>query len=131
MDWKFILTFLVASTATWIAKSYFDSYLRKKGENLATREDVEKITRIVEGVKSEVSVQLELVKWELGKKAIVHRLAAEKEFEALAEIGKALYDLQSSEPTVPSSSLCAGLARGFAVAVTVGNGDMRWLSWTL
>ncbi|HEU0143434.1 MAG TPA: hypothetical protein VFQ47_01495 [Nitrososphaera sp.] len=96
MDWKITLTFVIASIITWIARSYLDSYVRKKGENLATKEDIEEITRKVEGVKSEVSVKLELIKWELGKKATIHRLAAEKEFEALAEIGKALYELQSA-----------------------------------
>jgi hypothetical protein len=71
-------------------------YALEKAKGLATKEDIEEITCKVEGVRSEVSVKLELIKWELGKKATIHWLAAEKEFEALAEIGKALYELKSA-----------------------------------
>jgi len=129
MDWTHItfasvITFIV----TWLARPYLGSYLTKKGENravqedldkinrqleeiksefigpnayalekargLATKEDIGEITRKVEDVKSDVSLKLELIKWELSKKATIHRLAAEKEFSALAEIGTALYELQ-------------------------------------
>ena len=37
---------------------------------------------------------MELIKWELGKKATIHRLAAESEFKALTEIAKHLYEIQ-------------------------------------
>src|ERR1700724_1636329 len=104
MTWKLTLIFLAGSVVTWIVKAYFDSYFRKKAENLATKQDIEEITRTVEGVKREVSVQLELIKWELSKKATIHRLAAEKEFEALSEIGNALYDLQSATSTLRPSA---------------------------
>lgn len=129
MDWTHIsLASAITFIATWLARPYFGSYLTKKGENravredldkinhqleaiksefvgpnayalekakgLATKEDIGEITRRVEDVKSEVSLKLELIKWELSKRATIHRLAAEKEFNALAEIGKALYELQ-------------------------------------
>jgi len=96
MGLKLLVTFIIASIITWIARTYIDSYLKAKGTNLATKEDVEEITRKVEGVKSEVSLKLEVIKWELGKKATVHRLAAEKEFEALIQIGTTLYSLKMS-----------------------------------
>ena len=35
-----------------LARTYLPSYLRKKGENLATKEDIEEITQGIEGVKS-------------------------------------------------------------------------------
>jgi hypothetical protein len=119
-----VITFVVG----WLIRTYFDSYLKKKGENLAvkedldainrqlesirsefiapnayaaekakglaTKEDVGEITRNVEEVRSEVTANLELIKWELSKKATIHRLAAEREFEALGEIGEALYKMQ-------------------------------------
>jgi hypothetical protein len=94
MDWKILIAVTFASTLTWMIKSYLDSYLKGKGANLATKEDVEEITRKVEGVKTDFSLRLEAIKWELGKKATVHRLAAEKEFEALGEIGKALFEMK-------------------------------------
>ncbi|HXL80643.1 MAG TPA: hypothetical protein VN951_07175 [Pyrinomonadaceae bacterium] len=118
------ITFIV----TWFARSFFGSYLNRKGINraeledleainqkleairsefvgvnayasekakgLATKEDIGEITRKVEEIKGAVSLNLELIKWELSKKATIHRLAAEKEFGALGEIGKALFELQ-------------------------------------
>ena len=89
-----VLTFILICMAGWLITKYFPSYFSEKGKNLATKEDIEEITRIVEDVKSKVSVNIELIKWELSKKATVHRLAAEKEFQALTEIGEALYELQ-------------------------------------
>lgn len=129
MDWSHpifvaVITFIV----TWLARPYLGSYLTKKGENravledldkmnrqleeirsqfvgqnayalekakgLATKEDIGEITRKVEDVKSEVTLKLEYIKSELSKKATIHRLAAEREFCALAEIGKALFELE-------------------------------------
>jgi len=71
-----------------------NAYAAEKGKGLATKEDVGEITRTVEQVKSNIAMSLELIKLELGKKATIHRLAAEREFEALTEIGRFLYELQ-------------------------------------
>ncbi len=40
--------------AIMFLKSYFPRYLEEKGKNLATKEDIEEITRKVEGVKAEI-----------------------------------------------------------------------------
>ncbi len=74
-------------------KSYLPAYFTKKGENLATKEDIGKITQIVEQIKTDLSKDLEFVKWELGKKAAIHKLVAEKEITAISEIGNGLFDL--------------------------------------
>jgi hypothetical protein len=71
-----------------------NAYASEKGKGLATKEDIGEITRTVENVRHEVSTSIELLKWQLGKRATIHRLASEKEFEALGEIGKALFELQ-------------------------------------
>ena len=68
MDWKILIAIAFASTLTWMIRSHLDSYLKGKGANLATKEDVEEITRKVEGVKTDFSLRLEAIKWELGKK---------------------------------------------------------------
>lgn len=129
MDWtQLILTTSIAFLIGLILRPYIGSYSKKKGENrailedlgkinrelegiksefiganaysaekakgLATKEDIGDITRQVESVKSELSLSLEVVKLELSKQATVHRLAAEKEFQALSLIGEALFDLQ-------------------------------------
>lgn len=56
----------------------FGAYLRKKGENIATTEDVDKITRAVEEVKSEFTRELEFLR-QYHSLAFV---AAEKRLEA-------------------------------------------------
>src|SRR5689334_21698644 len=91
MNWAFeiVIPLIVIGAAAYVV-----SYLRKKGENLATREDVEGLTRKVDEVKGVVAAKLELFKWELGRKATIHRLAAEREFQALAEISDCLHELE-------------------------------------
>jgi len=51
------------------------AYVRKKAENLATREDVAKLTRITEGIRQEYAKQLESVKTVLAREseALVRR----------------------------------------------------------
>jgi hypothetical protein len=53
---ELLLVFVVAGGG-----AYLGSYLREKGKNLATREDIEKITLITEQTKAEISRQL----WEI------------------------------------------------------------------
>lgn len=43
------------------AASYFGSYLRTKGKNLATKEDIKSITDEIESVKTEYAKQLEML----------------------------------------------------------------------
>jgi len=95
MNYSLAFYLLLSAIGGFLA-GYFRSYLGKKAENLATKEDIEGITRIVEGVKSDLATNQELIRWELGKRATIHRLAAEKEFEALSEIGKCLFELQQA-----------------------------------
>lgn len=48
-------------------KKYLFSYSSEKGKNLATKEDIEEITRKIENVKSEYLIELETVRVELSK----------------------------------------------------------------
>lgn len=50
-----------------LLKHYLPSYLTEKGKNLATKEDVEEITRKVEGVKTQYQSEVEKLKAELQK----------------------------------------------------------------
>ena len=52
----------VAMVATALLSAILGGYLADKGKNLATREDIEGITRQVEGVKSAFATELEEVK---------------------------------------------------------------------
>lgn len=50
---------VVGAIVYFMLKSFIPSYLSKKGENLATREDVAKITEEIERVKSQYAVVVE------------------------------------------------------------------------
>jgi len=81
MDWtQFSLTVVLTAIGTWLARSYLGSYLGKKGENRAIHEDLEKINRQLETIKSEFSLKLDFYKVvypEKVKAAIdLHSLAA-------------------------------------------------------
>jgi hypothetical protein len=63
-----------------------NSYLSEKGKNNATKEDIEEVTRKIEAIKNEFVTPLEILKWQLSKKANLHKLQAEKEFEVYSLI---------------------------------------------
>ncbi|GJQ52770.1 MAG: hypothetical protein HKUEN02_16170 [Anaerolineaceae bacterium] len=66
-----------------VIKSYLPSYFSKKGENLATKEDIKEITEKVEEIRVEYA-----------KRMHVHEKAFDKEFEVLSELWKALIELR-------------------------------------
>ena len=53
-------------------KNYLPSYMDKKGENLATKEDIQEITRKTEEVQQEFRVGLEEFSSDLQFKYIIH-----------------------------------------------------------
>ena len=56
---------LLGIGSLYLFKNYLFSYSSEKGKNLATTEDIEEITRKIEGVKSEYLIELEKIKVEL------------------------------------------------------------------
>jgi|CXWL01.1.fsa_nt_gi hypothetical protein len=70
------------------------SYQTEKGRNAATKEDIDGLTSQVEAIRIGYLTSLEVVRSELSKQGTMHRLAAEREFGALAEIGDALCNLR-------------------------------------
>jgi len=62
---------------------YLYSYFRKKGEHLATKEDIEEITRKIETVKTE-----------LGQRLRINSFRYEKEFAVLVDINKAIFEFR-------------------------------------
>lgn len=75
----------VAGAALLLARSYFKSYVNEKAKNLATKEDLKDITRLVEEVKHEFSIDLEerRTKNQLRMAALDKRLQAHQEAFAL------------------------------------------------
>lgn len=53
------IAILVIQLVLLVAAAYLPSYLNQKGKNLAKREDIDKITTIVEGIRRENSEKLE------------------------------------------------------------------------
>lgn len=80
-----ISNLIILAIIILLAKYYFPSYLRKKGENLATKEDIEEITQKVESVKAA-----------LGSQLYIHQVRYEKEFEILSDLAEKLVELKYS-----------------------------------
>ena len=80
-----VIVFFVALVASAIG-GVASSYLRRKGENLATREDIAKITKATEEIKAQISAELwvQQTRWNL-KRDIYTRL-----LENLGEAADAL-----------------------------------------
>jgi hypothetical protein len=64
---------------------YFRSYLKKKAENLATKEDVSEITKQVESMKATVGAQL-----------YIHQVRYQNEFNILMDLTEKLVELRDS-----------------------------------
>lgn len=76
-----ILVLSLVGVGILVWRSFFSGYGRKKGENLATQEDIRAITHEVEGVKALYEQQLEWLrsKQQLRMAALEKRLAAHQE----------------------------------------------------
>jgi len=54
-----VLLFIILAFISFFIQYYFPGYLRKKGENLADKEDIAKITNEIEEVKSQYQEKLQ------------------------------------------------------------------------
>lgn len=88
-----LLTLLAVGVLAALAKSYLPSYMKKKGENLATKEDISVITEEVEKVRSLHAVEVESFKTSL-------RLAAEQ---------RSMLQSKRSEAELAFFESCVGL----------------------
>lgn len=64
---------------------YFRAYLKKKAENLATKEDVAAITK-----------QVELIKGEIGSQLYVHQTRYQNEFQILKDLAEKVVEVKNS-----------------------------------
>ncbi len=69
----------------WLIKFYVPAYLRKKGENLATKEDIEEITNKIESVRASIGHQL-----------YIHQTRYQNEFNILMDLTEKLVELRDS-----------------------------------
>lgn len=81
--------------------AYFGSYLRQKGKNLATREDIDKIARETEAIKAQISGELwvQQKRWDFKHQVYVRLL------ESLAEVDQAVTIVANVEQRKAGSSL--------------------------
>ncbi|MEO3357782.1 hypothetical protein [Acinetobacter haemolyticus] len=95
VTWQFI-TFVIGLTLG----GFFSKYFAKKGENLATKEDITEITSKIETVKHEYASQLESVKAELSAKLTTYGFRYEKEYEVLSELTAVLVELRDASTSL-------------------------------
>ena len=69
------------------------AYASKKGENLATKEDIAAITHEIEGVRSQYSADLERLRSDLARGLNIHKARYETELHYYQEIWKTLVPL--------------------------------------
>ncbi|OGD56770.1 hypothetical protein A2V71_01450 [Candidatus Berkelbacteria bacterium RBG_13_40_8] len=80
----FILTWVIQVVVTGIF-IYLNSYLRQKGENKATKEDIKVITKKIEDIKKESQIELEKIKTLLQSQKDLSHSAYGYKFKALME----------------------------------------------
>ena len=79
------LQIIIAVILGLVIKSYLPAYFSKKGENLATKEDIKDITEKVEEIRVEYA-----------KRQHTSERAFDKEFDVLSELWQALVELRHS-----------------------------------
>lgn len=85
---------LLGIAALWlVARKYLPTYAAEKGKNLATKEDIGEITRIVEAVKSQGATELELLRGALSQTSGWRSSLAEKEREVIVDFFDDCVDL--------------------------------------
>lgn len=100
--------------AVLFVKSFLPSYLSEKGKSLATREDIEELTKKVEGVKTSYAADLERLRHTLARSDVYHRAQYDAEFGAYREIWEQL---------VPVHRAVLALRPAFDIGLAEGETD--------
>ena len=77
-----ILVFVVVN----VFKPFIGSYAAKKGENLATKQDIAQLTKIAEGIKAEISDKVwdRQKQWEMRRDVVFEMVRAHGELDGHA-----------------------------------------------
>jgi len=89
--WAYALWALISFVSCFIA-----IYLKEKGKNLATKEDISEITNKIEAAKLDYSSKLESVKTALGSKLFITQVRYQNEFDLLVSLSKKLATLRDA-----------------------------------
>jgi len=84
--------------------AFVKSYFQEKGKNLATLEDIGKITKIVESVKQDNNTQLELIKTELSLVTKTQIVIYDDERKAIIDFVGVITDFMESEINLPNEA---------------------------
>ena len=95
---------LISSVLFFLFKNYLPSYFDEKGKNLATKEDVGAITKIVESVRLDNNAQLEVIKTELGLVSKTQATIYDDERKAIVEFLGTVTDFYESNIDIPNES---------------------------
>lgn len=89
-----IITGLAGLIAGLIISRFVPSYFGAKGKNLATKEDIEGITRQIESVKHSYATQLEITRAQLTGQLATHGHRYQREFTILESLTRKLVDVR-------------------------------------
>lgn len=89
-----IITGLAGLIAGLIISRFLPSYFGEKGKNLATKEDIEGITRQIESVKHSYATQLEITRAQLTGQLATHGHRYQREFSILESLTRKLVDVR-------------------------------------
>lgn len=97
MDWILIglqILVLLGIGCIFLFRKYLFSYSAEKGKNLATKEDVEEITRKVEDVKSGYVAEIERLKVDLSVLSKKHNILLDEKVRVFKKLQKRLVDFK-------------------------------------
>lgn len=87
---------LVSYILGLVTRQYLPAYMTEKGTNLATKEDVGEITKIVEAVKTENAAALAQLKGALDRTLHVHKAQFDVELKSYKAIWAAVVNVRSA-----------------------------------
>jgi hypothetical protein len=96
MTSEYIALLVICFLAGFITNSFLPAYFRKKGENLATKEDIAIITNKIESVKHDYAEQLEATKASLSAQLNKHGFRYEKEYQVLSKLTALLVEVRDA-----------------------------------
>lgn len=119
MEW---LIYLGAVGTSLLLSKFLPSYMSEKAKNLATKEDIEEITKKVENIKKENQIELSKIQGTIDIKIEIERLKSkntELYFQKQLEAMKELYKLRSKilpnyrMPDMEWDDACQDIANNF------------------
>ncbi len=91
-----ILLVLAVVVIAGFKRFYFPEYLKEKGKNLATKEDIGEITKEVESIKHGYSAELESLRAAIGSQLYVHQTRYQNEFQILKDLSEKVIEVRNS-----------------------------------